>query len=105
MSMARKRIAKWNRGTIKGSLTKPYREMVFSLSKRFGWRCWYCGSGLTPESASVDHIIPVSSGGSDDFWNLALACTFCQHAKMAYPIEIFLEWLERVRSGETLYHP
>lgn len=80
-----------------------YRRLIFKLSSKFGWRCWYCGSALTIDSASIDHITPMSCGGTDDYGNLALTCTFCNYAKRNLPIEVFLEWLERVRSNETLF--
>lgn len=45
----------------------------------------------------VDHIIPQSCGGTDDIENLALACEFCNRAKLNLSAEVFLTWLDRVR--------
>lgn len=40
--------------------------------------CSYCGA--PPESA-IDHIIPVSKGGSGKWWNLTAACKRCNSSK------------------------
>ena len=46
--------------------------------RRDGYRCYVCGA----EGASqVDHIIPVSRGGTDDESNLASICNACHAAK------------------------
>jgi 5-methylcytosine-specific restriction endonuclease McrA len=44
---------------------------------RYGWVCWLCGEPITegwpdrhPLSASVDHVLPRSLGGSDSIQNL-----------------------------------
>lgn len=59
------------------------REHVFS---RDGWRCVYCGSAGTLE---VDHIKPVSKGGSHQIENLATACFPCNRSKGA---KTLAEW-------------
>ena len=38
--------------------------------------CVYCGD----EANSVDHIIPISKGGTDDLNNLVAACTRCNYS-------------------------
>lgn len=51
------------------------------LFERDGWSCRYCGDNVTPETATLDHIQPVSSGGQDDPENLATACMMCNSIK------------------------
>jgi hypothetical protein len=51
-----------------------------------GWTCVYCGSQGSSRpgkhyALSVDHIIPVSRGGTDSFSNLITACLFCNLKK------------------------
>jgi 5-methylcytosine-specific restriction endonuclease McrA len=49
-------------------------------------RCAYCGIALRHDRAplaTLDHIVPRSAGGNDQFHNLALACSTCQRAKGA----------------------
>lgn len=43
--------------------------------------CFYCGKKLTLSSSTLDHCIPKSKGGSDDFDNLVLACKKCNQDK------------------------
>lgn len=40
-----------------------------------GHYCTYCGSAL---DLQIDHIIPQSSGGTDELRNLVLACGMCR---------------------------
>ena len=53
----------------------------FQVFERDGFRCGYCGA--TPKTAQlhVDHIVPVSKGGTDHPSNLATACSECNLGK------------------------
>lgn len=49
---------------------------------RTGGKCWYCGRQTNPfRDFQVDHLIPVSAGGSDETDNLVPCCTGCNFAK------------------------
>jgi hypothetical protein len=45
--------------------------------------CEYCRSQerFSPDSFSVEHIIPLARGGKDSFANLAFACQGCNNRK------------------------
>jgi hypothetical protein len=45
---------------------------------RDGYKCTYCGS---KKDLSVDHIVPVSRGGSNENDNLVTACRSCNSSK------------------------
>lgn len=46
--------------------------------------CWYCGKQTNPfRDFTVDHVHPVSLGGSDDVDNLVPACRSCNCSKGA----------------------
>jgi 5-methylcytosine-specific restriction endonuclease McrA len=51
-------------------------------------KCLHCGSRLSLSergeplgSATVEHLLPRSAGGTDDLHNLAIACARCNHEK------------------------
>lgn len=46
---------------------------------RDGSRCYLCGGF----AGGVDHVVPVSQGGSDDPGNLAAVCDTCHGRKTA----------------------
>lgn len=59
----------------------PYKKIVLSrknILKRDRHNCQYCG---TSEKLTIDHVIPKSRGGSDQWENLVTACTICNHRK------------------------
>jgi len=45
----------------------------FEIFKRDGFKCGYCGQTPPDVVLEIDHIEPVSKGGSDDIWNLITA--------------------------------
>jgi hypothetical protein len=55
------------------------RKSVLNMS---GGKCWYCGNSLTIDTLTVDHVLPVAEGGSNDPQNLHGAI---EHTKRAYP--------------------
>lgn len=50
--------------------------------------CAYCGA----PSNALDHIVPRSAGGPDDWTNRAGACTSCNSSKQSSPLLTFLAW-------------
>lgn len=45
--------------------------------------CPYCCESMTKDSATIDHIVPVSRGGKHTADNLAAVCFSCNRAKHA----------------------
>lgn len=64
--MARKAISKKNR---------------FEVFKRDSFQCQYCGQSAPDVILEIDHIAPVSKGGSDDITNLITSCFDCNRGK------------------------
>jgi hypothetical protein len=59
-----------------------------AVAERANYRCEYCRA---PEEAfnfpfEVEHIAPVSRGGSDDLDNLALSCRACNSYKSFFEV-------------------
>ncbi len=73
-------------------LTKKVRFEVF---KRDGFTCQYCGAVPPAVVLEVDHIRPVSAGGTDDRDNLITACFDCNRGKGAEGLGIAPETIER----------
>jgi endogenous inhibitor of DNA gyrase (YacG/DUF329 family) len=66
-----------------GDEGKPGYLRAF-ICNRDKWMCGICGEPVDPElrhpdprCVSLDHIIPVSHGGSNDLWNLRLTHLVC----------------------------
>lgn len=43
--------------------------------------CCFCGTALTMETATLEHVIPSAHGGRDHFKNMALSCLPCNRAR------------------------
>lgn len=63
---------------VSSKIKKRRRESLF---RRNGNRCTYCPTILTPETATLDHIVPRDKGGRNCLANLCLACFPCNRAK------------------------
>lgn len=73
---------------VRNEVSRSLSRRSIAPSKRYAilardkFRCRYCGAvardGLT---LHVDHIVPVSSGGTDDDSNLCCACSECNLGK------------------------
>lgn len=64
---------------------------LMAMLERQGHRCAYSGRPLTPETATVDHVIPVSRGGTHDTGNLAIVHTDVNTAKASMTLEEFVQ--------------
>ncbi|MGD8512780.1 MAG: HNH endonuclease [Deltaproteobacteria bacterium] len=51
-------------------------------------RCYYCGKSFPPRSLTMDHIVPLSRGGTSKKGNVVPACKDCNNKKKyMLPIE------------------
>ena len=86
---------RWNRIThnINFKKYKAKRNNIKSMDIRVVFddslgKCQLCGRELNlkteyphPRSCSIDHIIPISCGGADEYYNVQLACFECNSNK------------------------
>lgn len=78
-------------------------EMKDQVWLKTNGHCSYCGIPLLPfTNFTIDHVQPVSRGGTDAFVNLTPCCKTCNARKNALPIETFRErcgggafWIEQ----------
>lgn len=57
---------------------RAYREII---GDRQGWLCAYCGVRVTKKRATIDHVKPLSRGGTNARRNMVLACQPCNTRK------------------------
>lgn len=55
----------------------------FEVFKRDAFTCRYCGKKSPEAILEVDHVVPLSGGGTDDIENLVTACYECNRGKGA----------------------
>lgn len=64
----------------RGYISKKKKELI---RKRANFCCEYCQSleDFSPQTFSMEHIIPIVLGGNDTLSNLALSCQTCNNHK------------------------
>ena len=62
------------------------RRVAPVVYKKYKARCYYCGS---PDNMTIDHVHPLSRGGSNNIENLVPACRSCNSRKQNKTVE---EW-------------
>ena len=74
----RRRSIQMNNGSF-----KIYKK---ELLKIYNSSCFYCGS---LNKITIDHIVPISRGGTHSIGNLVAACSFCNGSKHN---KLLVEW-------------
>ncbi len=67
-------------GTVEGREPIPARTR-YEVFERDGYTCQYCGAKAPDVELHIDHIVPVSKGGTNDMTNLVTACASCNLGK------------------------
>ncbi|MCI0709768.1 MAG: tetratricopeptide repeat protein [Chloroflexi bacterium] len=79
------------------------KSLRFDVFQRDNHTCQYCGRTTPDVVLEVDHLIPVSKGGTDDFANLVTSCFDCNRGKSDKIIQEFTggfsqeAWREKIR--------
>ena len=60
------------------------------LAQETGRCCIYCGTPLTTQAVTYDHIIPRSLGGTRSIDNIVIACETCNTAKSSLSVDEFV---------------
>jgi 5-methylcytosine-specific restriction endonuclease McrA len=63
--------------------------------------CAYCNTELTSDNTHIDHIHPLSKGGSHSIDNVVLACKECNIKKKAKPLD---QWLDETGYTISIKH-
>ena len=64
--------------TVRKAISKRLRFAIFD---RDGFTCKYCGSQSDTVTLHIDHILPVSKGGTNSQENLVTSCADCNLGK------------------------
>jgi hypothetical protein len=75
-----------------------YRRLLWSSDPH----CLYCGRRLRAYRATLDHVHPVSRGGTHHIGNLALSCAHCNLAKAERTLVEWLADLERALQSRPI---
>lgn len=65
---------------------RAWRKTRAQILSRDNNECQYCGAQAT----TVDHVIPVAKGGTDEHSNLQAACARCNYSKHDKDVETFM---------------
>ena len=60
---------------------KLSKSLRFEVFKRDSFSCVYCGRSAPDVVLHVDHVVPVSKGGTNEITNLVTACSDCNLGK------------------------
>jgi len=65
------------------------------LAEAQNWRCCWCGRHTSikrsrRDSATIEHVLPKSQGGTDDWENLAMSCARCNSNRGSQDMETFV---------------
>lgn len=75
-----------------------------TLIARDGNHCWYCLREFNADLPStLDHVIPLSQGGTNENENLVLACFTCNQIKGDDPSEYPRGCLEYLYGNQMVY--
>jgi hypothetical protein len=97
-----------DRHDCKGVMMAVTKRTRFEVLRRDSHTCRYCGQSAPDVKLTVDHVVPVALGGSDDPSNLASACWECNigkastspsEAKVAEVSEATLKFIRLARSA------
>jgi len=71
-------------------------EEILRLLMLFDFNCFYCGCGLHPLKWHLDHYVPQSKNGRNQFENLRPACKKCNMMKSDLNYEELIVRAERI---------
>lgn len=63
------------------------KRLRFEILRRDNYTCRYCGASAPDATLTVDHVVAVALGGSDEASNLVTACRDCNSGKSATPAD------------------
>lgn len=71
----------WEKAELRSDYPLSSPKVRRAIALAYGDICQYCGKPAAPPH--VDHILAKANGGTDDLYNLTLACASCNFSKSA----------------------
>ena len=90
--------APWQAGA-RGKRDPKRANLVLSLARRDGWACVFCGKPTEIETVTIEHFVPVTSGGTSHMANLSLAHKDCNAGASHLSVREKIEMAVRNRCG------
>jgi hypothetical protein len=84
---AHKKVSDARRRTVVGAAIERVSHAV--VARRDSWCCAICGGPVTRQNWSLDHVVPLSKGGSHTYGNVVLAHALCNARRGAgrFPVQ------------------
>jgi 5-methylcytosine-specific restriction endonuclease McrA len=94
-----------SRGSINWRGFELGKQLTKCLAEAQNWRCCYCGLRThtlevrvgSPTSSTLEHVIPLISGGEDHPDNLVMACYRCNTLRSSQELQSFLRRMNYYR--------
>lgn len=105
-------VVYWNRRASKvndrclnkyGSLEKITGKELYEKFSNVS-NCCYCGTEITHDTCHIEHIIPVSIGGSNTIDNINFSCGRCNVTKNDKTDKEFFEYIKTVYNHLKKYY-
>jgi len=74
-------------GAVTTSRKSVPKHLRFEILRRDNHACRYCGAVAPDVKLTVDHVVPIALGGSNEPANLVTACADCNNGKSATPAD------------------
>lgn len=97
----RRSLSRFQQQKLDAAFDRADREAAL---KAQGGRCKYCLIPLTLKTATRDHVVPRSKGGSNLRHNTVAACESCNKAKGNKDAKLFLRLIHEPRPGEPIHY-
>jgi 5-methylcytosine-specific restriction endonuclease McrA len=69
-----------------------------SIIRRTAKRCAYCNKKLKKHEITIDHLVPIALGGTDEYNNIVPACEACNNKKSGkLPLNFIIEKIDNER--------
>lgn len=81
----RRRFMRESRVT-RGSIPKKMRDEIY---RRDNYTCQFCKNEFDRKDLTIDHLIPLASGGLDEVTNYVTCCSPCNGRKADLPLTVF----------------